>query len=93
MSNSFGAAADTAMVYVQRREFASVDLHWRPQPHADRRSCSIMSTAGAARSSTATQAIMDTQHAIFNAMVGQGWTLVGISHDGGTTTSCLNTMR
>jgi Pro-kumamolisin, activation domain/Divergent InlB B-repeat domain len=31
---------------------------------------------------------MDSYHAVFNQMVGQGWTVVGISFDGGATDGC-----
>ena len=32
--------------------------------------------------------MMDTDHGIFNSMIGQGWTLVGISGDWGATAGC-----
>ena len=36
------------------------------------------------------QSVMDTDHGIFNAMIGQGWTLVAASGDYGATADCLN---
>jgi Pro-kumamolisin, activation domain/Bacterial Ig-like domain (group 3) len=92
MSNSFGAAADTAMVYLydgvnnQASTFNDIYNHML----TDGRARIMSSSWGCAEIDCATPAMMETQHAIFNAMVGQGWTLIGISHDGGATTSCHN---
>jgi hypothetical protein len=36
------------------------------------------------------QPVMDTDHGIFNSMIGQGWTLVAFAGDTGATADCLH---
>jgi pro-kumamolisin-like protein/Big-like domain-containing protein len=36
------------------------------------------------------QSVMDTDHGIFNSMIGQGWTLVAFAGDTGATADCLH---
>lgn len=45
---------------------------------------------GGAELYNASSSTMDSYHAVFNQMVGQGWTLVAASGDGGATTDCAD---
>lgn len=87
MANSFGAAANTAKVYIydganpnpstvtDAYNYALSDGYAR-----------VFSTSwGLAEVDGISQPDMDTDHGIFNAMIGQGWTLVSISGDWGAT--------
>lgn len=89
-SNSFGASTNTAHVYVY---IAANSLY---STYADM--YNYMLHEGYARVFTTSwscteyygcsYAGMDTQHAIFNSMVGQGWTLLAASGDRGSTDDC-----
>jgi YVTN family beta-propeller protein len=92
MANSFGSSVNTAHVFVY--EGANQNNSTFTTMY------NLMLTEGYARvfstswscteiygCSTAT---MDTRHAIFNTMVGQGWTLVAASGDRGATDNCEN---
>lgn len=89
-SNSFGALNDTASIYIYQgvnnlfSTFTDIYSHMLADGHARTMSVSY----GCAEFSCATDSIMDTQHGIFNSMVGQGWTLVASSGDQGTTADC-----
>lgn len=92
MSNSFGSYVDTAMVYLydgvdsKFSTFNSIYNQMLSDGYAR-----VMSVSwGCAENDCFDSTDMDTTHAIFNSMIGQGWTLVSISHDGGATTSCVN---
>jgi hypothetical protein len=92
MSNSFGSLNDTASVHM----YDAVNTAFSTFTDAYNQaltdgSARILSTSwGCAEFDCASQATMDSQHAVFNNMVGQGWTLVSISHDGGATTTCVH---
>jgi hypothetical protein len=97
MANSFGSLYDTAEIYMYDGANASfstfTDIY--NQVLSDGHARVFSSSWGCAEFDCTPQSVMDTDHAIFNAMIGQGWTLVGISHDGGATprlnaTSCVN---
>ena len=92
MSNSFGSYVDTAMVYLYdgvNANFSTFnDIYNRMLTDGYARVMSV--SWGCAESDCFDSADMDTTHAIFNSMIGQGWTLVSISHDGGATTSCVS---
>ncbi len=45
---------------------------------------------GGAELYNASSSTMDSYHAVFNQMVGQGWTLVAASGDGGATADCAD---
>jgi len=91
MANSFGSYVDTAMVYMYNGVNANfstfTDTYNFMLSNGYAR---VFSTSwGCAEFDCTPQSVMDTDHGIFNAMIGQGWTLVSISHDGGATTSCV----
>lgn len=92
MSNSFGSYVDTSMVYMYDgvnanfSTFTDIYNHMLTDGYAR-----VFSTSwGCAEIDCYPTSVMDSNHAIFNSMVGQGWTLVSISHDGGATTSCVH---
>ncbi len=89
MSNSFGSYVDTAMVYMydgintQFSTFTDIYSHMLNDGYAR-----ILSNSyGCAEFDCYPQSVMDTEHGIFNAMVGQGWTIVSAAGDGGATSS------
>ena len=87
MSNSFGSFVDTSLVYMYdgvNSNFSTfTDIYNRVLSDGQARVFS--SSWGCAEIDCTPTSVMDTDHAIFNAMIGQGWTLVGIAHDGGAT--------
>ena len=92
MANSFGSYVDTAMVYMydgannQLGTFTDIWNHMLSDGVAR-----TMSTSwGCAERYCYDAATMSTDHSIFNAMLGQGWTLVGISHDHGPYSDCAH---
>src|ERR1700683_3829987 len=92
MSNSFGAAADTAMVYIyegaDNTSGTYTDIFNQMLSDGFAR---VMTNSHYCNENDCDQDTMDTQHGIFNAMLGQGWTLVAISGDNGATTGCKTT--
>jgi hypothetical protein len=93
MANSFGPdVASTAKVYVYAGPNALLstftDIFNQMLTDGNAR---VLSTSwGCAELYCYDTASMDTVHAIFNQMVGQGWTLVGASGDGGATADCTH---
>ena len=91
-SNSYGSAKDTAHVYVYEgvNELygTSADLfnYMLSDGHARVLTTSWLS-AESTSGSNYTYGEMP-HHAIFNAMVGQGWTLIAAAGDNGATTGC-----
>jgi Pro-kumamolisin, activation domain/Bacterial Ig-like domain (group 3) len=87
MSNSFGSFVDTSLVYMYdgvNSNFSTfTDIYNRVL--SDGKARVFSSSWGCAEIDCTPTSVMDTDHAIFNAMIGQGWTLVGIAHDGGAT--------
>ena len=92
MSNSFGAWADTAMVYLYEGADNSggtfTDIFNQMLSDGLAR---VMTNSRFENENDLDQGTLDTWHGIFNAMLGQGWTLVGISGDAGATTGCKTT--
>jgi hypothetical protein len=90
MANSFGAATNTAKVYV----YEGVDNHWGTfhdvynQILTDDLARVFSTSWGCQELWCASQAWMDSYHAIFNNMVGVGWTLVAASGDQGASAGC-----
>jgi len=89
-SNSFGAAKDTAKVwlYVGANENNSTftDMYNYMLTDADAR---VFSTSWSCTEFYGcSSGTMDARHAIFNSMVGQGWTLVAASGDRGSSDDC-----
>jgi subtilase family serine protease len=92
MANSFGAYQNTAMIYMYDGVNANFSTFTDIYNYMlSGGLASVFSTSwGCAEFDCTPQSVMDTDHAIFNSMIGQGWTLVSISHDGGATTSCVH---
>jgi hypothetical protein len=92
MANSFDTSADTAEIHVYEgtngQMSTLVDVLNRISTDGHARVLS-MSWGGAEIYQNPASA-MDTFHAIFNQMSGQGWTLVAASGDGGATTDCAD---
>jgi Pro-kumamolisin, activation domain/Bacterial Ig-like domain (group 3) len=92
MANNFGPWADTAMVYI----YEGVDKSSGTYTDVFNQMLSdglarVMTNSHYYNENDFDQGTMDTWHGIFNAMLGQGWTLVAISGDGGATTDCKTT--
>ncbi|HKF46366.1 MAG TPA: protease pro-enzyme activation domain-containing protein [Terracidiphilus sp.] len=94
-ANSFGSYLDTSHVWVYEgannllSTFTDIYNQMLSDGHAR-----IFSTSwGCAENACATGSYMDTNHAIFNSMLGQGWTIMALSHDYGATGACDNALR
>ena len=90
MSNSFGAFTDTSSIYIYQgvNNLHSTFTDIYSQMLADGHARTMSVSYGCAEFSCASSSTMDTQHGVFNAMVGQGWSLVAASGDQGTTADC-----
>ncbi len=87
-SNSFGSYLDTAHVYVYESSGSAADMYNAMLNDGYAR---VFSTSWSCTESTGcSNSSMDTYHAIFNQMVGQGWTLMTASGDRGATDDCAN---
>ena len=78
MSNSFGSYVDTAMVYMYNGANANLatfeDVYNQMLSNGYAR---VFSTSyGCAEIACESEAVMNTDHGIFNSMIGQGWTMV-----------------
>jgi hypothetical protein len=91
MANSFGAAANTAKVYVYDGADSSPSTLTDAFNHvlSDGYARVLSTSAQIAEIAEIPQSSMDVFHGIFNSMIGQGWTVVGISGDGGATADCV----
>jgi len=94
-ANSFGSYLDTSHVWVYEgantllSTFTDIYNQMLSDGHAR-----VFSTSwGCAELACATTTYMDTNHAIFNSMLGQGWTLMAASDDAGATAACDNALR
>jgi kumamolisin len=90
MSNSFGASSDTAMIYMYdgaNTQLGTFTDIWN-QMLSDGHARTMSSSWGCAESYCYDAGTMNTDHAIFNSMVGQGWTLVTDSDDKGAFADC-----
>ena len=92
MSNSFDTSADTAEVHV----YEGANAHFSTLLDVVNRALSdgharVLSMSwGAAELYGVGGSTMDSYHAVFNQMSGQGWTLVAASGDGGATADCAD---
>jgi hypothetical protein len=87
-ANSFGSYLDTAHVYVYESSGSTEDMYnaMLNDGYARVFSTSWSCTEGSGCSNST----MDTRHAIFNQMIGQGWTLMTASGDRGATDDCAS---
>ncbi len=92
MSNSFDTSADTAEVHV----YEGANAHFSTLLDVSNRALSdgharVLSMSwGAPELYGVGGSTMDSYHAVFNQMSGQGWTLVAASGDGGATADCAD---
>jgi len=95
MSNSFGAATDTASVvmYDGVNTFLSTFTDIFNRILSDNSTRSMSSSWGCAEFDCYDNGTMDTQHGIFNSMSGQGWTMTIASDDQGAVASCVTHLR
>ncbi len=90
MANSFGSFQNTAMIYMYdgvNNQFSTfTDVYNKILTDGAAR---VFSTSwGCEEFGCTPQSVMDTDHAIFNSMAGQGWTMVAASGDQGATAGC-----
>ncbi len=90
MANSFGAVANTAMVYAYEGANTNTSTFTDAYNHAlsDGYARVLSTSWGCAEFDCASQSLMDTDHGVFNSMIGQGWTLIAFADDGGATSGC-----
>ena len=88
-SNDFGGYQNTAKIFVYESSGSATDMYNQMLTDGNARvfstSWSCTETYGCSGST------MDTRHAIFNSMLGQGWTLMTASGDRGATDDCAHT--
>jgi hypothetical protein len=89
-SNSFGSEFDTSTVFMYdgvNNQFSTfTDVYQKILNDGNARTFST--SWGCEELYCKPQASMDTDHAIFNNMVGQGWTLIGDAGDQGASAGC-----
>jgi len=93
MSNSFGSFVDTSMIYLYDGA-ANTASNWTDTFNhilSDGKARIMTNSHGCNESTCNDAATLSTQHNIFTSMVGQGWTLVSISYDKGSTADCSTT--
>lgn len=90
MGNSFGSFVDTAMVYMYDGANASLGTFTDIWNHmlSDGHARTMSSSWGCAEAFCYDSGTMNTDHSIFNAMLGQGWTLMSASDDRGAFADC-----
>ncbi len=90
MSNSFGSASKTSEIhlYAAVNNQLSTLLDGLNQILTDGKARVLSMSWGAAENYIFRPSLMDSYHAVFNQMVGQGWTVVAISGDWGSTGDC-----
>jgi len=91
-ANSFGSPANTAEVHV----YEGANSHYSTMLDVINRALSdgharvLNMSWGGAELQGVSSATMDSYHAVFNQMVGQGWSLVAAAGDNGATTGCAD---
>ena len=91
-ANSFGSFHDTAKVYLYsgvNAQFTTFTDIWNHML-SDNLARTMSTSWGCAESFCYDSGTVSTDHNIFNAMLAQGWTLVGISHDHGPYSDCAH---
>ena len=94
-ANSFGSYLDTAHVWVYEgaNNYLSTFTDIYNQMLSDGHARIFSTSWGCAELTCASSGTMDTDHAIFNSMLGQGWTIMALSHDYGATGGCDAALR
>jgi subtilase family serine protease len=89
-ANSFGSSANTAQVHVYEgaNNYYSTLLDVINQALSDGHARTLSMSWGAPELYGFSPTTMDSYHAVFNQMAGQGWTLVAAAGDQGATTGC-----
>ena len=94
-ANDFGGYQNTAHIWIYEgantllSTFSDVYNQMLSDAHVR-----VFTTSwGCAEITCASTGQMDTDHAIFNSMVGQGWTLMAASDDKGVTAGCDDALR
>jgi kumamolisin len=92
MANSFGSSSNTAQIHVYEGANGSVLtlMDVVNQALTDGHARVLSMSWGAAELYGNDAYTMDAFHAVFDQMVGQGWTLIAASGDRGTTTDCAD---
>src|SRR5664280_2057933 len=92
MANSFRSSATTAEIHVYEgaNNQSSTMLDVLNRILTDGHARVVSMSWGAAEVYEADPSTMNSYHAVFNQMVGQGWTLVAASGDGGATDDCAD---
>jgi subtilase family serine protease len=92
MANSFSSSANTAEIHVYEgiNNHFSTMLDVLNQALSDGHARVLSMSWGAAEIYEAPSTVMDSYHAVFDQMSGQGWTLVAGSGDGGATSDCAD---
>jgi kumamolisin len=92
MANSFSSSATTAEIHV----YEGANNQWSTlldvlnRALTDGHARVLSMSWGNAEGYGVESHTMDSYHAVFNQMVGQGWTLVAASGDGGATDDCAD---
>ena len=90
MANSFGSSANTSEIHVYEgangHQSTLLDVLNRILTDGHARVLSM--SWGAAEMHGVSSSTMNSYHAVFDQMVGQGWTLVAATGDGGATDDC-----
>lgn len=92
-ANSFGAATDTAHIYVYIGGDGGLSV-WADVYNAmlKQDKARVFTTSWyCVELYCATTKTMDTLHGILNQMAGQGWTMMNAAGDNGVTSSCVST--
>lgn len=92
MANSFGSSTNTAEIHVYEgvnNQFSTL-LDGINRMLTDGYARVLSMSWGTPEIYGISSGFMDSFHAVFNQMVGQGWTVVGISFDGGATDDCAD---
>jgi len=94
-ANSFGSYLDTAHVWVYEgaNNYLSTFTDIYNQMLSDGHARIFTTSWGCAELTCTGSGTMDTDHAIFNSMLGQGWTIMALSHDYGATGGCDAALR
>jgi hypothetical protein len=89
-ANSFGSYQATSQVWVYEgaNNLLSTFTDAYNQMLSDGNARVFSTSWGCAELTCASGSSMDTDHAIFDSMLGQGWTIMALSHDYGATGGC-----